>query len=118
MTSLPHCFRECPAQQPKININMDPYINPAISDLLRDFTPDWISHVVMRSPAWKLDEIVVCATSDLLYNFDFPHYYDYESGVYRAELQVSIVNHPPCRVLTLLSELFGAGSMSVFLRFA
>jgi hypothetical protein len=109
MASLPHCYLECPAQRPKINFDMDPHINPAISNLLRDFTPDWISHVVMRLPAWKLNEIVIRATSDLLFNFDFPHYYDYKSGVYRAELQVSMFDHIPCRVLTLLRRQFGVG---------
>jgi hypothetical protein len=71
-----------------IDFDTDTRINPEIPNFLRDFTSEWTAHSTMCLPDWKLNEIIMHITSRLLFNFDFPSYYDYPSGVYRDELQV------------------------------
>jgi hypothetical protein len=73
-----------------IDFDTDPRINPEISNFLRDFTREWTSYSSMCSPGWKLDEVIMHITSRLLFNFDFPRYYDYPPGLYRDELQVRL----------------------------
>jgi hypothetical protein len=75
-----------------IDFDVDILINPEVPNFLRDFTSEWTAHSSMCSPGWKLDEIIMHVTSRLLFNFDFPSYYEYPSGVYRDELQVCFMH--------------------------
>jgi hypothetical protein len=69
--------------------------------LLCDHTPEWITHVQMRSPVWQVQGIVARITANLLYNFDFTRYFDYQPGLYQSKIKVSSTNTWFCITLTI-----------------
>jgi hypothetical protein len=67
----------------------------------------------MGEPDWKMSQILRRAMGLLLYSFDFPQYYDYESGFYRNELEVcSTITSSVCVRLMLTREQLANGSIT------
>jgi hypothetical protein len=65
-------------------------LNPLIHDFLRDYTAPYIDNYLKTEPGWKLrmTDIATRATVYMMYDFDFPDYHRFPSGVYRDELKV------------------------------
>jgi hypothetical protein len=82
--------RQPQATIPRIQFDDNVRLNPLIHDFLRDYTAPYIDHYLKTEPGWKLrmTDIATRATVYMMYDFDFPDYHHFPSGVYRDKLKV------------------------------